>query len=276
MVTDLWRVALGTLTSPAALGAGAAAAAWTPAVVLEPGLRGRIGVEAVHGPAETGLSGGIAAVSLRAGRATVSASYGRIGIGDVAYTETSPEAVGGAVPVWTQMASLGIAVRPLPRLTAGLAARVLGGRLGPLERSQFGLDAGARLEARPRLFVGIATQFLDPGFGASAQGAGYSVGGEYTTGSFGAWGAPAAVAVRYGASFLRGEGTQHLLVAGLTLGTVAMDWGAAREAAFGTPLWRSRFGLGVRSGGYQVQIARDGGASGFGATWRFGLTMEFR
>jgi hypothetical protein len=40
-------------------------------------------------------------------------------------------------------------------------------------------------------------------------------------------------------------------------------------------IWRSRMGLGLGVGRYQVTISRDGGVNGFGPTWAFALTALF-
>ena len=58
-------------------------------------------------------------------------------------------------------------------------------------------------------------------------------------------------------------------------GVFELDAGAAREAVAGEPLWRSRAGAAVTAGRYRVYVGRDGGANGFGATYRFGLAAVF-
>jgi len=272
VATDLWRVAQGTLTRPLALSEGAGAVLWTPAVALDTATRVRIGVEAVHAPSETGVQSGFAGLSVRTGPVTLNAGYGRIGISDVAFTETSPEEVGGAIPIWSQSMSLGAAIHPLPGLTTGAALRALSGRLGPSARSHAGLDLGLRYDLS-RAALAVATQFL--GAGSAEQGAVYSVGGEVRSAPLRQL-SQARVAARYGATLQHGEGAQHLLTASVLYGRLGVDWGAARENAFGDVLWRSRFAVTIGAGGYRVDIARDGGAHGFGATWRFALTGDFR
>lgn len=274
IATDLWRVAQGTLTRPAAIAEGSSAPLWSPAIALDSSTRLRVGVEAVHAPSETGVQSGFLGLSLRAGPATINAGYGRIGISDVAFTETSPEAIGGSIPIWSQSLSAGVGLAPLPSVVAGAAVRMMSGRLGPSARSHVTMDVGARYTGFRRVTLGAATQFLGPG--SAARGAVYSLGGEYRTAPRLMANTPASVALRYGATLQAGESAQHLLIGSIGYGRLALDWGAAREHAFEESLWRSRFGVSIAAGGYQVEIGRDGGVNGFGATWRFGLTGDFR
>ncbi len=276
--SDLWRVALGTLTEPAALVQDGTAPFWTPAVILAPGgPRFRFGAEAVHGPSEVGVNGAILALSAQPGRwGTLSVTYGWIGLGDVAYTETSPEVVGGNVPVWSHQASVGFAARLRPELIGGVTLRYLSGRTGALDQSQLGLDVGLQVLPLPHIRLAIATSFLDPGFSANQRAAGGSAGVEYTSVRFPLWGADAMLTGRYGVTMLQGEDLQHLLGAGLQMGPLTLDLGAAHEAVANDAVWRSRLGVSLRSGRYRVQIGRDGGANAFGAAYRFGLTVLFR
>jgi len=277
VASDLWRIAAGTLVVPAALAEDGSAPLWTPAVVLAGEEHYRFGVEAVHAPAEVGVSGGILAFTARAGtRSAVSLTYARLGIGSVGYTETSPEIVGGSLEIYNQTASLGLAHAFSGALTGGVAVRYLSGQLAFATRSQFGLDVGAQLAGSPHLRLGVTTHFFDPGFSSASQAANYSVGAEVRTGGFQLWGSRSTALMRYGLTAGHGD-TQHLLSAGLTLGTsLYLDGGAARENIATDVVWRSRLSLGIGAGRYTVRIARDGGVNDFGATYRFGLTAVFR
>jgi hypothetical protein len=91
------------------------------------------------------------------------------------------------------------------------------------------------------------------------------------------WGTSGDVVFRYGATLAHGQGTAHLLSAGLALGGVAeLDAGAAREVVADLTVWRSRFGLMLLAGSYRIYMGRDGGINGFGATYRFGLTLALQ
>jgi hypothetical protein len=276
--SDLWRVAMGTLTEPAALLQDGTAPFWTPAVTLPGGgPRFRFGAEAVHGPSEVGVNGGILTFTARPGGwGTLSVSYGWIGLGDVAYTETSPEALGGSVPVWSQQASVGFAGKPRPDVALGMTLRYVGGRIATLEQSQVGLDLGLQVTAIPHLRLGIATHFLDPGFSSNQRAAGGSAGAEYASSRFVLWGTDAAVMARYGVTLVQGEDLQHLLGGGVRMGPLTLDLAAVHEAVADDAVWRSRLGVTLRSGRYRIQIGRDGGVNAFGPAYRFGLTMVFR
>jgi hypothetical protein len=278
LTSDLWRVAAGTLVVPPALASDGSAALWTPAAVLagaEPRLK--LGVEAIHAPAESGVAGTVATVAVRTRSGwTVNAVYGRLSLSDLVRTETSPEAVGG-IPAFAQVISLGAARSVAGRaLSVGLAVRALTGRLDDWSKTRWAADVGAVWE-RPRVRLGAATQFLDPRFGADESGASCSLGGEYRSRDIGFWGTPGVVRVRYGATLAHGEGVAHLLSGGFAFsGTFEIDVGAARETVSGYSVWRSRFGAAVTAGPYRVYVGRDGGVNGFGATYRFGLAATVR
>jgi len=274
IATDLWRLAAGTLVVPPALADDGSAALWTPAVQLprsEAGLR--VAVEAIHSPSDIGISGGIASVAFRAGRVgTVNVVYGRMGVDGLVRTETSPEGIGGDIPVYNEVLSVGLARTVAPGLVAGIAARALSGRLDIISSSQLGLDLGLRYAGPSRFSFGVATRFFDPMLRASEGGASYSAAVSYRTAEGQALGTTADLRFRYGAGWAHGEGMQHLLSVGLALGgVVQLDGGAAREETAGFEVWRSRFGLSLDVGRYRVYLGRDGGVNGFGATYRFGL-----
>ena len=275
---DLWRVAAGTLTIPAALLEDGTAPFWTPVVTLAPGAaRYRLAAESIHGPSEIGVNGGIITFTGRAGRiGTVSASYGRIGMGDIIYTETSPEALGSTVPVWSQEASVGFAGHLSHAMLAGVAVRYLDGRTGDLSQEQFSLDWGAVFTGVPHVRLAASTTYLDPLFSANNQAASVNLGAEYRSVRFPLWGATASIAARYGMTILHGEYPQQLASAGLDLGALAVDAGVAYESTPTDAVLRSRFGLRLRSGRFHVEIGRDGGVNGFGAAYRFGVMLVFR
>ncbi len=278
VASDLWRVAQGTLVVPAALSDDGAAPLWTPAVPLAPDQRFRFGIEAIHAPGEIGVAGGIAAFAVRAkGVGVFTFTYGRLGIGGVGYTETSPELVGAAIAIYNQTASIGLTRSFSPALTGGIALRYLSGQLAFAQREQFGFDVGAQYAGIPHLRIGVATRFFDPTFSSSGDAASYSAGAEFRTGSFDAGGARGTLALRYGVTAAPDEGAQHLFSAGIALGTaLTLDLGTAREAIASDTVWRTLLGIGIGMGRYVVRIGRDGGVNGFGATYRFGLTAVFK
>jgi len=278
VASDLWQVAAGTLVVPPALADDGSAALWTPAADLPlsgPSLR--LGIEAVHAPSDVGISGGIAALGIRLGRfGTLNAVYGRLGIDGLVRTETSPEGIGD-IPVYAEVVSLGLARTITPNLVVGAALRSVAGQLDVLSRSQLGVDLAVRYSDTTHVTIGFATRFFDPTFRQAAQAASYNLAASYQTTPSPMWGTTAVVALRYGATLTHGEGVQHLVSAGLSLGGLAeVDAGAARETTAGTAVWRSRFGLAIGVGRYRVYLGRDGGVNDFGATYRFGLTAVWR
>jgi hypothetical protein len=278
LTADLWRVAAGTLVVPPALASDGSAALWTPAAVLagrEHALE--FGVETIHAPAESGVSGALATAAVRTRSGwTLNAVYGRLSLGDLVRTETSPEAV-GSIPAFAQVLSLG-AARGIAgsALSVGLAVRALTGRLDDRSETRWTADFGAIWE-RPRVRLGAATRFFDPTFGAGESGATYSLGGEYRSRDLDFWGTPVVARLRYGATLAHGEGAAHLLSGGLAFASAfEIDAGAARETVSGESVWRSRFGAAVAAGNYRVYLGRDGGVNGFGATYRFGLVATIQ
>jgi len=276
--TDLWRVAAGTLVVPAAIATDASAALWTPAFAVPdgPGLGLRLGVESIHAPADAGVSGAVASAAVRIlGELTVNAVYGRLWLGDLVRTESSPEAI-GTIPAYAEVVSLGVARRSPGRpLTVGAALRVLTGRLDYESATRLAGDVGIEY-AGPHLRLGAATHFLDPA-AAREQGTACAGAAEYRTSRVLLWGSPAFLSVRYGLTWSRGDGAAHLVSAGLALGEAfELDAGAANERAAAEALWRSRVGAAILVGAYRVYLARDGGVNGFGATYRFGMAATVR
>ncbi len=277
IVSDLWKLAAGTLVVPAALADDGSAALWTPAAVLSPtGSAMRIGIEAVHSPSEIGVNGGVATVAFRAGKVgTVKLVYGRLGVDGLVRTETSPEAIGGDIAAYSEVLSAGIARAIGAGFTAGIAARSLSGRLDIATRTQLGLDLGLRYSDTTRISFGVATRFFDPSLGAGESAASYSAAASYRTAERPLWGTTATLLFWYGATWSHGEGMQHLFSAGLALGGVAeLDLGTAREETAGIQVWRSRLGVSLDVGRYRVYLGRDGGVNAFGATYRFGLAAR--
>lgn len=273
LTTDLWRVAAGTLVVPPALANDGSAALWTPATTLPgSGLAAHVGVETIHADADAGVSGAVATIAFRpSGTITVNFVYGRMSVGDLVRTETSPEALGG-IPAFAQVVSLGVARSVAGGLlTVGAAARALTGQLDTQSRTRLAADVGAQCTTR-HVRLGVATRFFDPTSNPRASGAAYSVAGEVRTSAVTVWGAPAVAQLRYGMGFAAGEGPAHLVSAGISLGgAFDLDVGAARESVAGAAVWRSRFGAALTAGRYHVYVGRDGGVNGFGPTYRFGV-----
>ena len=278
VVADLWRVAEGTMVVPAALADDGVAAFWTPAVVLAPTERYRVGISAVHAPSEIGVSGGIAAFSIRLSTfGTMNVSYGRLGIGSVGYTETSPEVVGGAIDIYNQALSVGVAGRLADGLTGGLAVRYLSGKMGWTAGDQLGVDLGAKYAPNGHLLFGASTHFLEPSWAAPPPAAPDSVGAEGRASAVKSWKTTPRLSLRLGVQAARANEEAVLITGGLSLGpSFTLDYGAEHESTNVESVWRSRLGVGITAKQFTARIARDGGVHGFGATYSFGMTATFK
>ena len=276
VVADLWRVAEGTMVMPAALANDGVAAFWTPAVMLGAAERYRVGILAVHSPSEIGVSGGLVAFSARVNIGTLNVSYGRLGIGSVGYTETSPEIVGGEVDIYNQAVSVGVAGRLMSGMVGGLAVRYLSGKMGFNSADLFGLDVGARYEPSGHVRLGVSSQFHE--LGGPTDATTYSFGGEVRSSDFTAWNTTASLALRLGLQTSpRAEEDTQLITAGLAVGpSFMLDYGAEHESTNVDSVWRSRLGVGFTARQFTARIARDGGVHGFGATYSFSMTATFR
>ena len=72
-------------------------------------------------------------------------------------------------------------------------------------------------------------------------------------------------------------GVDYELGAGSDIGSpVSLDVVLTREASYGNSAWRGAAGLRVSVGRYRVTIARDGGISDLGSTFRVGLEANLR
>ncbi|HWO89514.1 MAG TPA: hypothetical protein VNL98_10230 [Gemmatimonadales bacterium] len=276
LATDLWRVAAATLASPEALASGPAGSLWNPAAPAgRSSLRHQFAIETIHSPAEMGVAGVVGGLSRhQRGIGTVTLLYGRMGIEDLARTETSPEALPDGVPVYAQVTSLGYATGVSDRLTLGVAVRSLSARLASRREGRGALDFGGRLALRGGFALAAATRFLDPLFGSGRTSTSWSVALEWLTPPFELFGLPAGVNVRAGSTAGAGEQVRFLGLGLDAARLLQVDLGAANELAFGAAVWRARVAVSLVAGRYTVRFARDSGVHGFGGTYRFGLGVE--
>jgi hypothetical protein len=213
---DLWRVAAGTLVVPPALADDGSAAFWTPATALPgSGVAARLGVETIHSDAEAGVTGAVATITFRpSGAITANFVYGRMSVGDLVRTETSPEGL-GSIPAFAQVVSLGVAgTVARGRLTVGTAIRALTGQLDTRSSTRLAVDVGAECTSA-HLRIGAATRFFDPTAARHASGSSLSVAGEARTSPATVWGAPTVAKLRYGLGLAAGEGPEHFVSTGV-------------------------------------------------------------
>jgi hypothetical protein len=268
---DLWRVAGVTLTSPAALERGPTGVFWNPASVGDfGGLAG--GVEVIHTPEAINLSGVLAALTYRLGRlGSVGLSAGRVSVGDLVRTTSSPTSEEGEIPVFTQFlgAVAGTAVGPV---TLGAHLRLHDARLDALSSDGVTVDLGVRSRSLGPFVVAAATHFASPRLGRRAS-TDYLAAAECHVGTSNVWGAPAVVIARYGMDFRASGGLEHTLSGGLAFGDrLRVDAGFQREVAFDQGTWRFALGLAFRAGRYLIVATRGSGINDIGPTYRIGLS----
>jgi hypothetical protein len=268
---ELWRVVGVTLASPAALERGPTGVFWNPAAVRDAGgLAG--GVEVLHTPEVVNLSGVLAALTYRLGRvASVGVGAGRVSVGDLVRTTSSPISEGGEIPVYAQFLGVvaGTSVGPA---ALGAQLRLHDARLDARAENGVTLDVGFRIEGLGPFAVAAATHFATPQLQKRAT-TDYFMAGECRIGTSHVWGAPAVVIARYGLD-VRGTGAiEQNLSGGLAFGDrLRVDAGFQREAAYDRSNWRFAMGLAFRAGRYVIAATRGSGINDVGATYRIGLS----
>lgn len=271
---DLWRVAAASLTGPAALEQGPTSLFWNPAA--EPnGSRLALGGELIQTSDILGLSG----VLVGARHAVrpwlhVGIVLARMEVRDLVRTTTSPSTELGSIPVYEQLAGVGVGAGTGPLQVAALL-RVHDAKFDALDESGVTLDVGVRLHLAARLRLAAATHFLPADLSAQST-TDYYMGAEYdvlTQASLA--GAPLRAIARYGVAYRPSGALEHALGAGAVLGDrVGVDAVLVSESAFGRRTWRPTLGVSLRVGRYAVGVARSTGLNDVGATYRIGLDVE--
>jgi hypothetical protein len=269
---DLWRVAAGTLSQPAALAAGPSAAFWNPAAVTtERGLAA--GVDVVQTPDAANVSGMLLGATLRLPMGlSVGAIAGRLAVGDLVRTSTSPVADGADIQVFSQFvgASAGARVGPV---AVGGSLLLHHARLDTSDEGGATVDVGVRITPLAGLVLAAATHLGEP-VATGGAASGYVLGVEYAFPTRRFVGAPARTLLRYGLTLREAGGTEHLGSGGLLIAErLLVDLGVLWSSGYGSSAWEPVLGLAFRAGAYRVGIARGGGASGIGAAYR--ITLGF-
>ena len=269
-LTLLWRVSGGVLTTPAALQQGPIGVFWNPAAVHgTPGLG--LGLEVMHTPDVVSMSSLLGGVTYQIGHYLgVGLCGGRVSVGDLVRTSTSPESEQGDIPVYAQFvgAAAGTAVGPL---SVGAELRVHDVRLDADAEQSLTVDVGVRVRPTANLTLAAASQFATLDLSGDPAAA-YSAAAEYRVRPGSALGGRALVLGRYGIE-VRGNGdVEHLVSAGLGLGDrLRVDLAMLRADGYGTAAWEPVIGVEFRAGRYRVGVARGSGLNGVGATYRIGL-----
>jgi len=264
---DLWRVTDGTLVRPAALSTAPSAAFWNPAAVV-----------ASHGPAfsaeifQTPDVVNVSAALLGASytvhpRLSIGVLAGRLSVGDLVRTSTSPASDAGEIPVYTQFAgtALGTTLGPA---AIGVTALLHDARLDGEESGGFTLDVGLQVQPVSSLVLAVATHVGDP-IATESDASQVVAGASYAISIAPVLGFGADVLVRYGLTIHQLGGTEHLAGLGLVLARrLAIDGGVSWSRGYGTSAWQPMLGLAFRAGAYRVGISRGTGVADLGAAYR--------
>lgn len=272
---ELWRVAAVTLPLPPALTTGATGSFWNPAQPPRPGA-GWLGIDLIQTPEAVGAAGMLVAAGLPLRSVgSVGLVYARMGLSDLVRTIDTPDPAGEAIPFHTQELRL-VAATTLHGLTAGVGLVYRDTRFDDAVVSSWGVDLGLVQRFGERLRVAAATRGFRRVEGDPAQD--LFAGIEYRLWRGALWrGTPGAVRTRYGIAGGHGGSVDQQLGAGLEVGTVLrLDAEVEREAAYGHAAWRGAAGLRVVIGRYRLTLARDGGISDLGSTFRVGLEARLR
>jgi len=273
--SQLWRVAATSLAVPPALQVGPLAMAWNPAAGRQlGGLSG--GLQIVHTSNVLGLSGFLGGIATALGRrAGIGVALGRLDVRDLVRTTTSPSAVGGSIPVYTQYAGLGGQLH-LGSFGLGTMLRINDEQFDIIRATGATLDFGIRWTPISRLTIAAATHFLPIDFSKQVT-TDYYAGVEYlalqslSIGSVGA-----NLIARYGIGYRSYDALEHTIGAGILLGSVfGVNAAVTRESAFGSHEWRPAIALFLKVGRYAVDLASSSGLNDVGATYRVGLSIDF-
>ncbi len=270
---DLWRVAATSLAGPPALERGPRAVFWNPAA--EPGLAGLVvGAEVVHTSDVLGLSGFLVGARY-APRPWLQTGIvlARMDVRDLVRTTTSPNSEFGTIPVYEQLAGLGVGVGS-HRVRVAALVRVHDARFDALTESGVTVDIGVRIAPTERLRVAAATHFVPIDLSTDPT-TDYYAGAEYalvTAGSLA--GARLRVLARYGVTYRPTRDLDHAIGAGAVVGErLRVDAVLISEAAYGSRAVRPALGVALELGRYTVGVARSSGVNDVGATYRIGLDV---
>ncbi len=263
-----------SLAVPPALQSGATGSFWNPVAVGE--RRGiSVGAHVMHTSDILGLSGLLVGGSLPLRRPLrVGIVLGRMQVRDLVRTTTSPDTEEGSIPVYAQLAGIGIGVGGRTA-SVGAMVRYHTARLDTQEERGATIDVGVRLIPIARLTVAAASHFFPATF-TSDPTTEYYAGAEYAVVERGA-GQPSSVriSVRYGATYHDSGDLDHTAGVGLNAGDWArIDAALTSESSYDAHELRPGIGLSLRFGRYVVALAHGLGLNGVGGTYRVGLDVE--
>jgi hypothetical protein len=229
-------------------------------------------VEAFQTPEVVSVRGVLLGAAYGIGsRIGIGALAGRMSVGDLIRTTSSPVSTEGEIPVYSQFLGVTVGARAGP-LHAGAGLLVHDARLDGLDENGVTFDLGLRLAPVTGLTLGAATHLGNPAVGGGTATE-YLFGGEYGFGIGPVLGLESRLHARYGLTIRELGASEHLGTAGLLLGRrLLIDAGVLWAGGYGTGAWQPVLGLAFRAGAYRIGIARGNGAGGTGGSYR--LTLE--
>jgi hypothetical protein len=271
----LWRVAGQTLAVPPALAQGTTGALWNPA--QQTSTRFAAGLEAVQGATAVGATGLVAAARARLGRlGAVSVLFGRMQIGDLVRTSTSPIPDPGTIAYHTQVVGVAWA-RAVGRATVGVTGARHTTNLDDRRQGRWTVDAGASIPIGARVRVAGATHFFSR-LDTADPAQDVFLGVEVRAWQGVPWdGAPPTLVVgRWGTALAHGFTADQHVGVGVALGRVAtVDLLASYEGGYAAGGWQPVAAVGVAVAGYRVTVAANPGAAGLGPAFRVSLDVGF-
>jgi hypothetical protein len=273
--TELWRLAAATVPLPCALAAGGASAFWNPA---QPAARERasFALDVIETAPGVGAGGVLATARARLRPlGQVGLVYARMGIGDLVRTSLSPDPDPGAIPYYTQTVGATWSAA-LGATTVGATLAFQDTELDLVSAGRWTLDIGARHAFSDALTLAAATHAFSR-LTTSDPAQDVYAGADLRVWRGPLWGSRGTLHGRYGVSTAHGFPTDHLIGAGLELGTqFAADIVAAREGSYGDAAWRVVAGVRVAVERYRVSFARDAGVNDVGAAYRVGIEARIQ
>lgn len=267
---DLWRVADGTLAQPAAVATSPTGAFWNPTAVTR--RKGpRFAIDAFNTPEVVNVSGLLVGATYGLGNHVgLGVLAGRMSVGDLIRTSSSPVRDEGSIPVYSQFLGAAVGGRLGP-LHAGMNLLFHNARLDGRDEGGPTLDLGVRVAPTRGLLVGAASH-LSNGIVSGGPATEYLVGAAYAFPIPPVLGLAAALHARYGLTVRTVGRSEHLGTLGLVLAERLMiDAGAVWAGGYGSGAWQPVLGLAFQAGPYRVGIARGSGASGIGGSYRLTL-----
>jgi hypothetical protein len=269
----LWRVAGQTLAVPPALAEGTAGALWNPAQADS--TRFAVGVDGVQGATAVGATGVVAAARARIARlGSVSVLFGRMQIGDLVRTSTSPIPDPGTIVYHTQLVGL-TWTRAFGPATLGVTGARHSTNLDDRREGRWTVDVGASLSLGSRVRVAGATHFFSR-LDAADPAQDVYLGVEVRAWQGVPWdGAPPmGVYGRYGTAVAHGFTADQHIGVGVALGrVVAVDLLATYEGGYAAGGWQPVAAVGFTVARYRVTVAANPGAAGLGPAFRVGLDV---